>query len=354
MLGGHRRDHQRHCSFTLEQAVQGADRSRAMLLPAFGIIGTIAWMSQPDRHSPDVERLPGHSWSSRQHPATPEVAKPHTGVVTLDEKLLDGDLCNSGDVLDKQLPAGGKIVWYFRHGQSAGNVAKIAATEADRLAGGREHTAAYEASLEHIDTPLSQRGLEQAKAAKQQIATWKVKPTLIICSSMTRAIQTAAILFEQELREGTARLVIRPEVREFYPENNENRGRPVAELSKCRHLQALSCWPQVAEAMSDDATREWRGQWDGSLAQGGGWQRHCGDLQRLRSFQFWLAGRPEQAVAVVAHFGAINNLVNLEPWAESCNIEEDWRGVEPPCSGGLAKGFGMANCSWIALIHQPR
>lgn len=352
---GHRR-----CSTSFQELRHRVDLSWAVLFSAGSTVVATGWLWQCERHSPVESRHHGAVFMARGCTARCDEgtsgvdARPRTGVASVPAELLNDGLCNSGDELAQQMPADGKLVWYFRHGQSAGNVARIAANEADRLAGGSERTVAYENSLEHVDTPLSQVGQGQARAAQEQIAGWSIKPKLIVASAMTRAIETAAILFERELREGTAKLVVRTELREFFPENNENQGRPLAELCKCQHLQALSCWPQVAEALSEAASREWREHWDGSWAQGPGWKQHCGDLERLRHFQLWLAEQPETAIALVAHFGAINNLVNLEPWAEGREVETYWRGVEPPRSGGLAKRFGLANCSWVALLHVPR
>eukprot|EP00931_Biecheleriopsis_adriatica_P013091 TRINITY_DN114419_c0_g1_i1.p1 TRINITY_DN114419_c0_g1~~TRINITY_DN114419_c0_g1_i1.p1 ORF type:complete len:342 (-),score=67.87 TRINITY_DN114419_c0_g1_i1:4-1005(-) len=279
------------------------------------------------------------------------------GISKLPEEVAAGMICNSGDSLAEKQPADGKLLWYFRHGQSTGNAAKLLAMQADQAAGGgTKHLDAYTTSFEYIDTPLSEAGKLQALRAQEVVSSWKVKPVLVVCSPLTRAIQTAAIIFERELIEGSARLVIRPELREFFPDNNENQGRPVAQLLACPQLQALTSWPRVEEALCEDATLEWRQQWDSCWAQGSGgeWQKHCGSLSRLLDFRAWLSRSRETTVAVVAHFGSINNLLNLEPWADGRERELPWRGVIPAAAGGLAKRFALENCSWVAFLHVPQ
>ncbi|CAE8728628.1 unnamed protein product, partial [Polarella glacialis] len=104
-------------------------------------------------------------------------------------------------------------------------------------------------------------------------------------------------------------------------------------------------------ALSDEATVDWREKWDSEWARGDGWQEHCGAGCRLDSYADWLASRPETMVAVVCHFGTINNILNSEPWAKSLPRSGDptrW-----PC-GGLAKRFAVPNCGWVAALSSER
>ena len=39
-----------------------------------------------------------------------------------------------------------------------------------------------------------------------------------------------------------------PELREFYPDNNENQGRAITDLQQCPTLSALAAWPAVEKA----------------------------------------------------------------------------------------------------------
>lgn len=244
------------------------------------------------------------------------------------------------------------MLLFVRHGRSTGNVAKLAAWAADKAEGGKKHELAYQESLKFVDCPLAEQGLQEATAAKARTAAWQERPTLIVCSPLTRAIQTAAIVFEEDLARGTAELVIRPEVREYYPDNNENQGRRVAELRACPQLQALSRWKDVERALSDEATRTWREQWDTQWAcgPGGAWQAHVGSISRVRAFMRWLEAQPGTTVAVVCHYGAINNLLNSEPW--TVGLPRFGDPARFPC-GGLAKRFDIANCGWVAVVASP-
>lgn len=67
---------------------------------------------------------------------------------------------------------------------------------------------AYVADPRHTDAPLSPEG--EAQAARAAVALDELMggrpPTLIVASPMTRALQTAAIVFAKPLAAGTARV----------------------------------------------------------------------------------------------------------------------------------------------------
>jgi hypothetical protein len=177
----------------------------------------------------------------RRHHRRPGVEVHSVRVISL-PPLLDG-LCNCADELqvDKTM----KLLWHIRHGESTGNVARVAAQTADIGTGLDVHAERYMQSGDYDDTPLTELGKEQARITAKAVVTWVKKPKLIVCSPLTRAIQTAAIVFERELLSGASVLAIRPELREFYPDNRENRGRPRHELRACPLLQDLASWAAV-------------------------------------------------------------------------------------------------------------
>lgn len=271
---------------------------------------------------------------------------------------LGEHFCNSGDLLAEGLSAGCKLVWFFRHGQSTANAAFAAATAADRQDGHAdgegESFMRYKADIAYIDAPLTSAGLAQAVAAQQKIEAWKVQPSLIVCSPLTRALQTAAIIFEPLLASGAARLVVRPELREFFGDLMEARGRTLPDLRRCPQLRALAQWPAVDAALSEAATADWQALWDEQWAEGahGAWQEHCEDGRRMEAFGRWLAAQPDTHIATVSHWGTINNFLNRQPWAESAppRRELPWAhdaSAWPP--GGLARVFEVPNCGWIAV-----
>ncbi|OLP95421.1 hypothetical protein AK812_SmicGene22452 [Symbiodinium microadriaticum] len=149
-------------------------------------------------------------------------------------------------------------------------------------------------------------------------------------------------------------LFLRPELREFYPDNNENQGRPVSELQHCPALSALPAWPAVEKALSVAAASDWRRAWDESLAAGDGWQQHCGSIDRLVPFRNWLIMRPESNVAIVAHYGSINNLLNMEPFERSVREEKlrSWSGVHANTPRTAMKYFLVPNCGWVAVLYE--
>jgi len=243
-----------------------------------------------------------------------------------------------------------------RHGQSTGNEAKEIARAADKGTGEKIHELQYQAETAYIDAPLTDLGLSQAEEAREYIASWREKPELIVCSPLTRAIQTAAVMFKDVLGDGCARMVIRPELREFWANNNENMGRTLAELNACPHLQASLQVPAVQLALSPDAAADWKEQWDTHCARGdGSWQEHVGDVTRLMAFSVWLARQPETRVAVVSHWGTINNCLNREPWAQNVEKQQVPAGWDRQCwpQDGLAKIFSMPNCGWVAVTMTP-
>lgn len=90
---------------------------------------------------------------------------------------------------------------------------------------------------------------------------------------MTRAIQTAALVFEHALLEGVP-MVIRPEIREYFPDSWENAGRPLADVVGNQALQELPAWGVVEAALNDAMASEWAAEWDDSLAKGEGFKVH--------------------------------------------------------------------------------
>jgi broad specificity phosphatase PhoE len=100
-------------------------------------------------------------------------------------------------------------LWLVRHGQSQGNVARDAADES----GAHE----IDIELRDVDVPLSNLGVEQAKAAGRWFAALPrgERPELILASPYVRAKQTAAIICEEgALSTGPAQTIIDERLRE--------------------------------------------------------------------------------------------------------------------------------------------
>lgn len=265
--------------------------------------------------------------------AAPRFAGPSgTLIFPLDRRVVNND---PGTI---DLPAGGKVVWFMRHGQSIGNVAKKAAESKDvRDKSGRKNYKMYADSMEYLDAPLSEEGVKQARAAQQTVATWKVKPQLIVCSPLTRAIQTAAIVYEQILDQ--VQLVVRPEMREFDPTMKENQGSTLPELRVSAALKNLSRWPTIQKALSEESTKDWSANWDEKWARGGPeCAKHIRDKSRLKAFGTWLQSRPETHIATVSHFGTILKFMMGASW---------------PIVNAPDKPPMMPNAGWVVVSISP-
>ena len=132
----------------------------------------------------------------------------------------------------------------------------------------------------------------------------------------------------------------------WFEDNLENRGRTLAEL---RQDPVLTQWPAVEHALSEKATADWEEAWDaGGFAQGPKWQSHCADPERLAQFKLWLSRRSERRVAVVSHFGTINNLMNREPWTEGKERHPQPASFWP--EGGIVRRFNIPNAGWVGAV----
>ena len=254
-----------------------------------------------------------------------------------------------------------KLVWFMRHGQSMGNAARKVAEDADKARGDGKSTAhdAYRANEALADAPLTLEGQRQAREVAVTVSAWRERPDLIVCSSMTRAIMTAALVFEEDIARGVP-LVVRPELREFFPGLMEDRGRPLAALRTCPSIISLPNFPVIAAALSDRSTEGWRAAWDGGQACGPEWRSHVGCGARIDAFKVWLAQQPARRVATVSHWGTVNNCISREPRA----IEASGRTLEKllekahvltPQEGWPVKGslINLSNCGWVAAVFEP-
>jgi hypothetical protein len=113
-----------------------------------------------------------------------------------------------------------KLVWFYRHGQSFGNVASAAARAADGIQTGEPGypgpaVQAYKLDESLEDAALTEIGVGQAQAtgasnaAAHADGSGDAKPEVVVCSPLTRALQTAALIFERELLAGEVRACVR-------------------------------------------------------------------------------------------------------------------------------------------------
>lgn len=272
------------------------------------------------------------------------------------------DACMDGTVLLD----GERLVWFFRHGESLANAAGRLAMAADKARddGLDTERVQHEVDMNFSDAALTETGIAQASARRADTASWRLRPEAIVTSPLTRALQTAAYIFADDLAAGTP-LIVRPELREYFPNLAQDRGRPLAALRADPAIVALPNAAVILAALSDAACADWRDEWDSWQACGDGWERHCGSAERVGAFKEWLLhAHPRlRRVATVSHFGTVNAFVNHEPCIEVSGLVRmppekiginafAWRmGVLPP-EGGVR--VEMRNCGHVALVYSER
>jgi broad specificity phosphatase PhoE len=260
-----------------------------------------------------------------------------------------------------RMRGGETMVWHFRHGESTANVAEREAIAEDAARGDGLTTARkqQECDSAFADAPLTAAGIRQAEEKRSEIAGWRERPELIVASPLLRAIQTAAHIFADDLSAGVP-FVVRPELREFFPNLASSAGRPLAQLRSDPALRSLPNAAVVLDALSDEACASWQEEWDLWQACGHCWQCHSGDCHRVEAFRSWLQEQSARRIATVSHFGTVNALVNHEPCIEAAGLTRQaplhfaanpfaWKlGVIPP-EGGVR--VNIKNCGHVALVY---
>ncbi|KAJ6457399.1 phosphoglycerate mutase-like protein [Mycena vitilis] len=142
------------------------------------------------------------------------------------------------------------------------------------------------------DPPLTDRGLDEARATVVNF-----QPDLIICSPMTRTIQTTLALFPDLLSRSAIALEIWPDLREAH-DAICNKGVQRAELS--------TAFPRLDFSRCNE-------EWD--------YEPHSHETatRRAESVRAALAERPEQNILLVGHRGFINYLV-AGPQFANCEL----------------------------------
>ncbi|KAJ1413068.1 histidine phosphatase superfamily [Ochromonadaceae sp. CCMP2298] len=169
------------------------------------------------------------------------------------------------------------------------------------------------------DTRLSEKGAAQAKEVHQCLidsgeSTYKLSTVeALIASPLTRTLQTAELIFGQ-LLPGIPR-ISQPLLRERVYLSSEV-GRPKSVLEREYPQWDLSALPDTPCVDSVDAYVEWRPP--GLYCVEG--EPLSVFVHRMRELKAWLGQRPEDCIAVVAHWGVIKALTGYE--AGNCEIVE--------------------------------
>ena len=125
------------------------------------------------------------------------------------------------------------------------------------------------------DAALTAAGIRQAEQRRAEIEGWQARPALIVTSPLLRAIQTTAHIFADALSRGVP-LVVRPELREFFPNLASSAGRPLPLLRGDPAIRALPNADVILAALSDEACAGWR---ENPFAQSLSTYANCGGAQ---------------------------------------------------------------------------
>mmetsp|Transcript_1339 Transcript_1339/g.4822 ORF Transcript_1339/g.4822 Transcript_1339/m.4822 type:complete len:475 (+) Transcript_1339:147-1571(+) len=182
---------------------------------------------------------------------------------------------------------GEKVVYFVRHGQSVANLVDFKDKQDEKLR----------------DAGLTDKGKEQARRLQERVAEWGVQT--VICSPLTRTIQTACLAFEKELR---TPIISWPEVAEYYGELPECQGRPLSVLREDPQLLELKRFSDVSLAYID-------------APEDVAWWHRADDRGRLARFLSWLSNAPETRIAVVTHWGFIRLLMDYVNCSEELELK---------------------------------
>lgn len=187
--------------------------------------------------------------------------------------------------LSKMRPAGSPLVVHFvRHGQATHNVR--AEVRREEGCSHEEFIAAMQAD-DQLDADLTDKGRAQARAAAAAMSWPSVE--LVVCSPLSRAIETAALVFREQAARDVP-FVCNELLREWSGLMENARRRPSAELRARFPRVDFSAIPETDESWTEELEPVDKVAGRGLL------------------FLEWLARRPEREIAVVAHGGIYSSL----------------------------------------------
>eukprot|EP00466_Bigelowiella_natans_P005059 jgi/Bigna1/87027/estExt_fgenesh1_pg.C_160058 len=188
-----------------------------------------------------------------------------------------------------------KWITCIRHGQS----------QAQTAIRGERRTSRY------LDAPVTGKGLQQAKNLSDRVE----KPELVVVSTLTRALQTACLVFKKFK---DLKIIATPIVCELgkIPENTP---RSIEELKKDYNLQMLPGFDRI-DFSNVSAEMKMIGE-----------SRSRSSEQACLQFCNWLEKRPERVITLVGHSTFIRKFTGNVRRVENCAPIEtviDTRGVK--------------------------
>lgn len=148
-----------------------------------------------------------------------------------------------------------------------------------------------------FDTMLTQEGRRQATALQSRVARLSPEPQLLLCSPLSRALETAELAFAR--LPALPRLVVRSARERIF--HASDCGRPPAVLKQCFPSwggfdELPACWWHD----SGEAPESYALEAEENLER------------RVAALLAFVAERPEQSIAVVSHWGVLRALTGVE------------------------------------------
>lgn len=153
------------------------------------------------------------------------------------------------------------------------------------------------------DAALGPLGCVQAGALGDALEALQMQPVeLVVCSPLTRAVQTALLAFGDK----GLPLLAHPGLREYAPRYYAEVGAPQPPECRGRPRQELCADPRLRSAELDwSLVPEGPAWWSEAVEPEAAFE------ERLAAFSEWLEGRPESYLAVVCHFHVIQRLLQV-------------------------------------------
>jgi broad specificity phosphatase PhoE len=197
----------------------------------------------------------------------------------------------------------------------------------------------FEASQIHKfrDSPLSERGIGQAKKLQKSRPDFVQDLDLVVTSPLTRALQTYELGVKNHLRNDIPVIALPHASERLYLISDQ--GRSAKELQKEFPYVDFETGFETNAAeeggdkwwyqhQRDDRYAEWRPTGKGQRYACPGEPEHAFEERMLRLLK-WLEDRPESKIAVVCHWGVIDWMLGMD--FDNCQWREvSFEKIQPP------------------------
>ena len=149
-----------------------------------------------------------------------------------------------------------------------------------------------------LDCGLTQQGVNQAFSLGKQMIVDDLENTVIVCSPLTRALQTALIAFP------TVKKIVHSDLKEIGSDIPENIARPLSDLSDDTSLSLLPGWEYIDWT---ELPKKWPNTKIKKLPQKSKKELKKEFRQRMLKY---LSSRQEDTIIVICHYHVIHALIS--------------------------------------------